>query len=71
MAGGWLVEGHYFGVIAMVTGAVVPAPVNGDPDRGLPLPVKALTALEPPLATHTSPDPSMAMLFGELRPLPE
>ena len=32
--------------------------------------VKALTVLAPPLATHTLPVPSMAMLEGAFSPLP-
>ena len=64
-----LTLGRYFGVIATLTGVVVPAPLNGDPVKLLPLPVNALTAFDPLFATQTFPDPSIAMLDGVLRPL--
>lgn len=71
---GWVislkvVEG-YFGEIAILTGALVPAPEYGEFAKPLPLPENALTVLEPVLATQILPEPSIAMLSGVLRPLP-
>ena len=59
--------------MATLTGALRPAPVKGERVRADPVLVKALTelALEPLFATQTLPEPSIAMLAGLLRPLPE
>jgi hypothetical protein len=58
--------------MATLTGALVPAPEKGELVKLLPLLVKALTVFEPAeLATQTLPEPSMAMLLGESRPLLE
>src|ERR1039457_5112433 len=62
--------GGYFGGSGMVAAALVPALESGDPAKPLPLPVDALTVLEPALATQIFPEPSIAMLSGEFRPLP-
>ena len=62
---------NYLGVTAALTGALVPAPEYGEPASAPPLLVNALTGFAPVLATQILPEPSIAMLAGVLRPLPE
>lgn len=62
---------NYFGVTAALTGALVPPPEYGEPASVPPLLVNALTGFAPVLATQRLPEPSIAMLAGVLRPLPE
>jgi hypothetical protein len=62
---------NYLGVTAALTGALVPPPEYGEPASAPPLLVNALTGFAPVLATQILPEPSIAMLAGVLRPLPE